>query len=121
MRKRQVYLFSAQNLLGESIEQTLRGVEGLEICGHWPVDQQVLDRLAGSVPDFVVFADEGASPDALSHLTSQILDQYPDLPVFRVRLERNQMQVFSSQVVPARSANLIDLIQHLPLKRAGLE
>lgn len=121
MRKKRVLLFSAQKLLGESIEQTLRQVEDLEISGHWPVDDQVMEHLACEAPDFIVFTDEGSSRDELSHLTARILDEYPDLPVFRVTLERNQMQVFSSQLVPARSASLIDWIRHLPLTRHGSE
>jgi DNA-binding NarL/FixJ family response regulator len=112
-------LFSAQSLFGESVEQTLSQVEDVEIAGHWPIDDEALNRVEIAHPDFVVFIQECATPAAFSHLTALILDRYPELPVFRVTLERNQMQVFSSHLVPARSADLIDLIHHLPIKSAG--
>lgn len=121
MKKRRVLLFSAQKLLGESLEKTLSQVEDLEIVGHWLMDEHVLERLACDKIDLIIFTDEGSSRDQLSHLTAHILDEHPDLPVFWVTLERNQMQMFSSRIVPARSENLIDLIQHLPFKQAGLE
>ena len=121
MRKRRVLLFSAQKLFGESLEQTLGQVEDLELAGHWLLDDQVMAHLSCAAPDFVIITDEGLSPEQLSHLTAQILDRYPDLPVFRVTLERNQMQVFSSHLLPARSANLIDLIQHLSGRSSGFD
>jgi DNA-binding NarL/FixJ family response regulator len=116
MRKKRVLLFSAHKLFGESIEQTLSHVENLELTGHWLVDDQVMTRLACASPDFVIITDEGLSPEQLSQLTAQILDGYPDLPVFRVTLGHNQMRVFRSHLVPARSEDLIDLIQQLPVK-----
>lgn len=119
MKKRQVLLFSTQKLFGESIEQTLSGVENLEITGHWLIDDQVMEHLSCAPPDLIIFADEGSSRDQLSHLTAQVLDVYPDLPVFWVTLERSQMQVIRSKLVPASSKDLIDLIQHLPYKPAG--
>lgn len=119
MRKRRVLLLSAQRLLGESLEQTLCQVEGLELAGHWPVDDQAIDHLGCATPDLVILTDECSSPEMLSHLMAEILNRYPDLPVFRVTLECNLMQVLSSQLLPARSKDLIELIQHLPLKDRG--
>lgn len=121
MRKRRVLLFSAQKLLGESLENTLSQIEDLEIAGHRLMDEQALVQLAVDDIDLIIMTDEGSSRDQLSRLTAHILDKHPDMPVFWVTLERNQMQVFSSHLVPARSKNLIDLIQHLPFKQAGLE
>jgi len=121
MSKKRVLLFSAQQLLGESIEQTLRGVADVEIAGHWPVDDQVMQRLASAEPDVVIFTDEAATRDSLSCLMPAIMEQYPELHVFRVSLERNQVQILTSQLVPARSANLIELIQHMAAKNPGAE
>jgi hypothetical protein len=111
MERKRGILFSAQRLLGEGIEKILVSAEGLEICGHWPIDQHVTERCSGASPDFVIFAGQGEAQPDLSHRMAEILDQYPDLPVFLVTLDRNQIQVFSSHILPARSADLIDLIQ----------
>jgi hypothetical protein len=40
---------------------------------------------------------------------------YPNLPVIRVELDRNILQVFTSQMLPARVADLIDAIRRLPV------
>jgi hypothetical protein len=111
MTNKRGFLFSMQKLLGEGIEQILVGVDGLEICGHWPIDGDVMDHFREAVPDFVVFAGQVDFQPDISHLTSLILEKFPDLPVFVVGLERNQIQVFSSHLLPARSADLIELIQ----------
>jgi len=117
MSKRRVLIISAHRLFGESLEQTLSRVEDLEIAGHWPVDEPVLERLADARADFVVLTDEGASATQLSRLTAEILDRYPDLPVFRVTLKRSQIQVFSSHLAPASRADLINLLKELPVKK----
>lgn len=116
MSNRRVLLFSAQRLFGESIEKALSQVEDLEIAGHWNIDAQVLEHVAGSHPDIVFFACESGSLDVTSQLTTLVLERYPELSVFWVTLDRDQVQVFNSQVVPARSADLIDLIHRLPFK-----
>ena len=119
MTNKRVLLLSAKKLFGESIEQTLSKVQGLEIAGHWPVDDELLQRLECSQADFVVITDDGLPADLISRLTTQILDRFPDLPVLRVTLESNHVQIFSSHLVPARRDELVDLIQHLPVKRSG--
>lgn len=119
MRNRRVLLFSSRRLLGEIIEQTLCQGQGLEIVGHWPVDDQVIQRLENTAVDLVIITDEDTSPEQLSQLTAQMLDQFPDLPIFRVTLERSLMQVFSSHLLPASRADFIELIQQLPIKDQG--
>jgi DNA-binding NarL/FixJ family response regulator len=121
MRKRRVLLLCAQQLLGESLEHTLRQVEDLEVAGPWTIEEGVLNCLSGEQPDLVIITDEDIAPEKLSRLTAQILEQYPDLPVFRVTLERNLMQVYSSHTMPARSADLIDLIHRLPVRGKGYD
>jgi hypothetical protein len=119
MKKRRVLLLNAQRLLGESLEHTLRQVDDLEIDGPWAIDDQVIERLAWALPDLVILTDEEIAPEALSRLTAQILDRYPDLPVFRVTLQRNVLQEYSSHTLPASSAELIDRIHRLPVQKPG--
>jgi hypothetical protein len=116
MRNRRVSLFSSQHLLGEVIEQALSEREGLELTGHWLFDGQVMEHLDNDHPDLVILAEDDTPPEELSRLTAQLLECYPDLPIFRVTLKRNQIQVYSSHVLPARQEDLIELIRQLPFK-----
>jgi len=117
MRKKRVLLFSDQCLLGESVEQTLHHIEGRKLVGHWRVDGLVMSRLHKASPDLVILADDGRMSEALLRLTAQILDEQPALPILRVTLESNQVQIYSSHLVPASSHGLIDLIKNLPLNQ----
>jgi hypothetical protein len=121
VRNRRVLLFSARKLFGEIIEQTLGQMEGLEIVGHWPVDDQIGQRLECAGVDLVVITEEGLTPEKLSQLTAQLLERFPDLPIFRVTLERNLVQVYSSHLLPARREDLGELIRHLPWKHHELD
>lgn len=116
MEKRRVLLLGAQHLLVESLEHTLRQLEDLEVAGPWAIDEGVMDSLSREHPDLVIITEDEHSTEGFSRLTAQILDQYPDLPVFRVTLERNLLQIYSSQTLPARSADLIELIRRLPMR-----
>lgn len=113
MSRKRFLLFSAQSLLGEIIEQTLAQVEGLELAGHWPIDEQILEILACTPTDLVVITDEGISHEQLSRLTAQILDRFPDLPVLHMTLKSNQVQIFCSHRLPAWRTDLIEVIQGL--------
>jgi hypothetical protein len=46
-------------------------------------------------------------------LTAQLLDACPNLSIVRVALARRDLRIYSSQSIPARSTDLIDLIHHL--------
>lgn len=116
MRKKRILLCSAQKLFGESLEQTLCRVAEVELVGHWLVDDNLVENLDSVSPDLIIVTDESLVAEDLSRLTARILDRYPDVPVFRVTLERNQMQIYSSHLAPASSRDLIDLIHGLSIE-----
>ena len=117
MEKRRALLLSDQRLFGESLEYTLRKVEDLEVTGPCKIDDQVLTRLDCAEIDLIIIAEDGVPPELISRLTAEILERHPDLPVFRVTLEKNSLQMYSSHSVPARSSELINLIHRLPGRR----
>jgi hypothetical protein len=114
MAKRRVALLSESDLLGESLEHILRGVDDIEILGPWPLDHQLLSRLSENILDLLVIAQERESEERVSQMTAQILDTHPNLPIIRVTLDRSDLFIYTSQTLHATSADLIDLIRHFP-------
>ena len=119
MKKRRVVLLSEQDLLGESLEHVLGKAKDVELLGSWTLDDRVLPRLSQDTPDILIIAEEEPPGENVTRLTAQILEAYPNLPIIRVTLARNEMRIYTSQTLPARSADLIDLIRHLPALTGG--
>ena len=111
MERKRVVLLWANDLLGESLEQIFCQAEDIDLVGSWRVDKIALERLQDTQPDIVVIAgDEDRSPGEAS-LGVLILDVYSDLTVIQVRLQQNQVRVYTSQARPARSADLLEAIR----------
>lgn len=113
MEKLRVFLLCEKHLLGESLEHILRNATEVDLQGCFGLDEVVLPRLAENPPDLLVIADEGFSGDQTNQLTTRILELMPNLPVLRVTLARNDLRIYTSRSLPARSADLIDLIHRL--------
>lgn len=116
MDKRRVLLLSVQSLLSESLENVLSQVEDVELIGPWKLDGHALDRLAERAPDVVLVAEEAEECDNTASFTSQILERYPELPVVRVALGQSVVRLYTSQALPARTADLLETIRSLPAR-----
>ncbi|MEM2126561.1 MAG: hypothetical protein QXQ53_09230 [Candidatus Methanosuratincola sp.] len=114
MAKRRVALLSESDLFGDSLEHILRGVEDIETLGPWPLDSQLWPRLSENLPDLLVIAQDKASEERVSQMTAQILAKHPKLPIIMVTLDCNELFIYTSQVLHATSADLIELIRRLP-------
>ena len=119
MAKKRVFLLSTTDLLGESIQYTLQGIDDLEVDGPWVIDDQALDRLANGCPDLVIIAEGQQQSDADPTLTTKILETYPDLPIFRITLHETLLRMYSSHTTHASSAELIEIIRKLPVHWPG--
>ncbi len=119
LNKRRVLLLDTQPLLGKGLELILNQLEDVELIGPWDLDRPVLSRLAKQGPDIVLVAEDQEQSRRLTALIGRILERYPDLPVIRIGLERNRLRLYCSRSLPAHSANLIELIRSLPVKRKG--
>ncbi len=114
MEKRRVLLICSQDLFGESLETVLRAAEDLELIGPWNMNDPICERIAEFQPHVVIIADENAQSEAATHLTTAIIEQYPDLSVVRVRLSENVFRVFSAHLLPARGPELLEAVRGLP-------
>jgi hypothetical protein len=114
-----VLLLCVQSLLGESLENVLSQVEDVELMGPWVLDGKTLARLSQQMPDIVLIAEEDEACESVAAFTTQILDQYPDLPVVRIGWEQNVIRLYTSHMLPARRAELIEIIRSLPAHQPG--
>ncbi len=116
MRKQRIALFCAEDLLGEGLEHLLSRLVDVEILGPWSMDETAIQHLESQSPDLVVIAgnrpgDDSASSQQAALLTGRILEIHIGLPVVQVMLDDNQVRVYNSHTVPARSADLIEIIR----------
>ncbi|MDD5466375.1 MAG: hypothetical protein PHS96_01075 [Anaerolineales bacterium] len=111
--KTRVLLLYTRHLLGESLEKLLRDQRDIHLLGPWVLDAQAFSRVASQQPDLVLIAEDEAVPEQVARLTAQILETYPNLPVIHSTLTRNVVRIYTSQELPARSADLIEAIRAL--------
>ncbi len=114
IEKRRILLLCAQPLLGDGLQAILGGLKDVELIGPLVLDVQALERVTDNKPDVMLIADDGAEPLSATSLTARILERYPDIPVIRVGLEQDTIRLYTSQTLPARSADLIEAIRRLP-------
>jgi hypothetical protein len=112
--KRRVALICSPHLLGESLIQLLGNLEDVSLLGPWPVAKSSLLRLVEAHPDLVLFATESEDPpQEQMHFVSEFLEACPNLPLVRATLADNCLRVYTTQTLPARSTDLIELIRRL--------
>jgi chemotaxis response regulator CheB len=114
MSKRRVLLLSEQDLLGESLEHLLSSLPEVELVGSRNLDDVTLEGLSACAPDLLLIAREEPTDKHLASLTAQVLEIYPNLPIIRLELEHNVLRIYTSQTLPARTADLVEAIRRLP-------
>jgi DNA-binding NarL/FixJ family response regulator len=114
-KKRRVLLIGAQPLLCEGLETILGELADVELIGPLAPDADWLNRLPEHAPHVVLLAEEGGDIHYSAPLTTLILDRFPDVPVIRVALEEDAVRLYTTQTLPARSADLIEAIRRVPI------
>lgn len=116
MDKKRVALICSPYLLGEVLIKLLGNLEEVVLIGPLPVEEASLLNLKAQHPDLVLYATENDSPHREEqHFVSSILDTCPDLPLVRATLAENNLRVYTTHTLPARSSDLIDLIRNLKI------
>lgn len=96
-------------------------IEDVEVIAAWTFAEEVLPRLREQAPDLLLIAEERPFGEQVASLTSQIMEACPELPVIRVALDQTFLRIFTAHTLPARSAELIELIRGLPGSEGGPE
>jgi len=117
MEKRRVILLCGQNLLGESLEHILANAGEVDLIGTWDFTDVTIPQLAEQAPDLLVMTEGELSQEQATVLAAKIIASLPDLPIIRVALEQNIFRVYTSRMLPARQADLLDVIRLLAAQR----
>ena len=115
MEKRRILLISQPNLFRDSLEYILSNLEDVQVTGCLPLDDQVLAHCSEQPHDLVLIADDPSSTQQASAVMSGLLEAYPNLPIIRVKLESNVLLFYCPEELPARAADLINVIHQVPL------
>ncbi|HUH98510.1 MAG TPA: hypothetical protein VLZ89_14185 [Anaerolineales bacterium] len=116
MQKRRILLACSQHLFGESLEKILRSAQDIDLIGPCELNDDICGRIAEIHPDSVLVVDEDPQNDSLIHLTTLIMERYPELSVMRADLTENVVRVFSTHLLPARGTDLLQTIRNLPVR-----
>jgi len=116
MKTRHVLLLGEKHLLGESLENLLRGFSDIQLSGPESLSSDYCARITDIKPDAVLIAEMGNQNEKVATIAAKILDLYPNIPVIHSTLSRNIVRVYSSHELPASTADLIDAIRSIPLK-----
>lgn len=115
MAKHRVLLICMLPLLREGLRRILQDVDDVQlICLDYTDPQLIQSCLQTFSPGTVVIAGERAD-DAAIHLISNVLNDWPDIPVVWIELETNLLRMYTSHTLPANSQQLIGAI-----RQAGL-
>jgi hypothetical protein len=67
-------------------------------------------RLQAVKPSMVLVAGESEN-DVSTHLISDLLKRFADVPIVWIEMEANVLRMYTSHTLPANSADLIDAIR----------
>lgn len=102
---------SLQPLLGEGLQRIFQKLEDVELVhlDCWDL-QAVETSLKDLHPAMVLLVGE-REDDQSTHLISDLLKRYQDIPVLWVDLETTVCRVFTSRTMSANSAELINALR----------
>ncbi len=111
MEKSQVVLIQMHPLLGEGLQRILRSFDDIDLITLPCTEIEEIDGCLSNVrPDVVLLAGE-KEDDHSTHLISNLLKHYENIPIVWVELETNQLRFFTSHTLTATSAELLHAIQ----------
>ncbi len=114
MAKRRVLLLWTQPLLSDGLKNILRQLDDVELLGSWALTATVFARLATLNPEIILIAEDSIDSKLVTHFMGKILKAYPNLPIVRIGLQDDEVHIYTSRTLPARSADLIEVIRNLP-------
>ena len=122
MTTRCVLLLSTHPLLSEGLVKLLGDKEDVAIVGPLPLETFASAELAQYTPDLVLVAEQDASDSAANKRLLALLNACPDVPIVQVGLsDGSNLRVYTARMLPARSADLLNMIRSLPLRPLGTD
>ena len=115
MKKHRVLLVCSQHIFGAGMEGMLRAAEDVELIGPCGLGEDVCAKIAEASPGMILIVDEDSHSEAGARLSSVIMASYRKLPIVRAGLPANVVRVYSAHTLPARGADLLEIIRKLPV------
>lgn len=115
MEKHQVLLICMLPLLCEGLQRIMQKWEDVEI--HYlecTTPQQIDTCLENSHPGMILIAGEKEN-DSSTHLISNLLKRFEDVPIVWIELETNFLRMYTSHSLPARSADLLAAVREISI------
>lgn len=120
MRQRRLLVMSSYPLLGEGLRSLLSDQDDLTLLGPFMMGDVAIGEVGGLAPDLLLIAGEDDDSREVLTLVLDVLQCYPDLPVIQISLSGTErVRVYTSQTLPARSADLLTVIRSLPVRAVG--
>lgn len=120
MTMRRLLVLSSYPLLGEGLRSLLSGEPDLTLLGPFMLSDLGAEALGQYAPDLLLIAGEDDDSREVLGCVLESLQHYPDLPVIQISLSGSErVRVYTSQTLPARSADLLDVIRSLPVRAIG--
>lgn len=108
-----------QPLLSEGLQRILLQRQDIELVQPAYSDLLQIEHLLSlGRPDLIVVAGEQEDQET-ERLISMLLSHCEEVPIIWIGLDDSFLHVYSSRILPASSAGLIDLIQQVPVRQAG--
>lgn len=103
-------------MFSESLANILGNEEAIELVGQWELNEQMVSRLIKmpDAPDVIIIAEEENM--SIVSTAIEILSQWSDTSIIHTGLSRKMMRVYASYTFPARSADLMNVINNLPFQ-----
>ncbi len=118
MDERRVFIVG-KSIFSETLGQLLAGTKNVSVVGTAPTVEEAMLVLHTDSVDAVITtidADETAGDEVC-----RLLARYPNLPLIRINLTSNTVQIITSRQVDARRSDLLAVIANLPVLKTKLE
>ncbi|MDX9850661.1 MAG: hypothetical protein RBT01_09160 [Anaerolineaceae bacterium] len=104
-------LIPIQPLLGEGLQRIIQKFQDVDLISLPCTEWEKLDVCLKDIqPDMVLLAGE-KEDDQSTHLISNFLKRYENIPIVWVELETTKIRFFTSHSLTASSAELINAIR----------
>jgi hypothetical protein len=111
MEKWRMAILYDQRLPGESLAHILEKELLLDISLVAVNDPDMINKLGSSLPNLLMIVEEEDPNEQASLLFAKILDDFPSLPLIRIKLSQQILQIYTTHTIPARSPDLLEAIQ----------
>jgi hypothetical protein len=111
MEKWRMAILYDQRLPGESLAHILEKELLLDISLVAVNDPNMINKLGSSLPNLLMIVEEEDPNEQASLLFAKILDDFPSLPLIRIKLSQQILQIYTTHTIPARSPDLLEAIQ----------